>query len=125
MNKRYVETMIRLLESIEPGQVITNEEGRELCNGYWEDIRNELGKKVFILCTDSVIVLSVDYHLTATLKDYREKLAVIEKAEQDRELDNKAKQTSIKYAKKANRNSKIAIVISVVAIILEILLRIL
>ncbi len=121
MDKNYVEAMIRFLENVRPNEEISRERGYELCGDYWSLVRKELDKSVLMLYEGGGAYVKYDRYLSATLLKYRNLLASIEKEEADRELDNETKRIGNKYAKRAHTLSILALILSGIAIIVEIL----
>lgn len=121
MDKAYVEAMIRFLENVTPGDEISRERGQELCGDYWSLVRKELDKSVLMLYEGGGAYVKYDRYLSASLLKYRNMLESIEKEEADRELDNETKRIGNKYAKRAHTLSILALILSGIAIIVEIL----
>lgn len=121
MDKAYVEAMIRFLENVTPGDEISRERGQELCGDYWSLVRKELDKSVLMLYEGGGAYVKYDRYLSASLLKYRNMLESIEKEEADRELDNETKRIGNKYAKRAHTLSILAMILSGIAIIVEIL----
>jgi hypothetical protein len=121
MDKVYVEAMIRFLENVTPGDEISRERGQELCGNYWSLVRKELDKSVLMLYEGGGAYVKYDRYLSSTLLKYRNMLESIEKEEADRELDNETKRIGNKYAKRAYTLSILALILSGIAIIVEIL----
>lgn len=121
MDKNYVEAMIRFLENVSSKENISCAKGENLCGAYWPIIRKELDKDVLMLYEGGAAYVKYTNTIPATLSKYRGILSEIQKAEDDRELDNLTKRVSNKYAKRAYRLSIVAIIISLAAVIVEIL----
>ncbi len=124
--KEYYRAFISVIEYVAAGNsVITLQKGEELSGGYWPRIHK-------ILCIEKIglddgggeIYISRGQYLTPIYEDCKHALEEIARREADRELDNAAKRTNIRYAKRAYWISIVSIIVAISALVWQIIIQI-
>lgn len=120
-SKEFYESVIRIIDYLNEGNnEVTKAKGHELAGNYWREIGKLLASKtsssffeyeVFSICHTE--------DLGPLYEDCKHFISEMENAEHDRNITNEESICNIKYGKKGYRLSVIAIIVSVIAILLE------
>lgn len=120
-SKEFYESVIRIIDYLNEGNnEVTKAKGHELAGNYWREIGKLLASK-----TPSSFFeygrFSINHveDLGPIYEDCKNKLRSIDDAEHDRKLANEESRCNIKYGRRGHRISIVAIVISGIAILLE------
>lgn len=124
-SKEYYQSVIRIVEYFEKNKgqyMISSEEAQELAGNYWPRIAYRFRDiKAGGLDSGGDFYLNKPHMLNPEYEDARKNIETIEKAEYDRELSNKEKLENIMYGRKAYRLSLVAILLSAIAVTVEII----
>ena len=120
--KEYYLAVIAIIDFVfEGNETVTAEKGVELAGAYWPRIFSEFSSLKL-----GVPISNGDFRFTRTVflapvrEDCMHALEEIAKREEDRDLDNKSKNASIKQSQRAFVISVIAIIVSVLTFILQV-----
>lgn len=122
-SKEYYQSVIRIVEYFEKSNehMIHSELAQKLAGNYWPRIAYRFRDiKAGGLDSGGDFYLNRPHMLNPEYEDARINIEAIEKAEYDRELSNKEKLENIMYGRKAYRLSLVAILLSAIAVIVEI-----
>ena len=120
-SKEFYQSVIRVIEYIADGnKAVSCEKGEELAGTYWPAVVNLFKEhhSVCVLIGGSIHVTQGQY-LNPLYEDCKNHLKRIDEIEYDRNLANEESVCNIKYGRKGYRISIFAIIISSVAILLE------
>lgn len=121
-SKEFYQSVIRVIEYISEGnRSILCEKGEELAGNYWPAVVVLFKEHhaVSVMEGGDIHVTQWQY-LNPIYEDCKNHVRFIEKAEADRELANREKIENITYGRKGYRLSRIAILLSAIAILVEI-----
>lgn len=123
-SREFYESIIRVIDYLNPYTKdvwdVSPEKGEELAGGYWPEIGRMFSEK-YRLGWFAYGGFHIDDRprLASLRKDCEYEIEKIDKAERDRLLANEESAANIKYGKKGFSISIIALVISGIAILLE------
>lgn len=121
-SREFYESVIRVIEYIAGGnRNVSCKKGDELAGNYWPAIVTLFKEHhaVSVMMGGDIIVTQGQY-LNPLYEDSKNHLKRIDEAEYDRNLSNEESVSNIKYGRKGFRISIVAIIISGIAILLEI-----
>lgn len=118
----FYQSVIKVIEYFDEGnRAISNQKGNELSGNYWPAIvALFVENKAVVAVKGGEIVLTHGTNLYPVYEDCKNIIKEMEKAEHDRNLRNKESEENIKYGRKGYELSKIAIWLSAIAILVEI-----
>lgn len=120
-SKEFYESVIRVIEYIAEGnRSVSCEEGEELAGNYWPAVVMLFREHhaVSVMMGGSIHITQGQY-LNPLYEDCKNHLKRIDESEYDRNLANEESVCNIKYGRKGFRISIVAIIISGIAILLE------
>lgn len=122
-SKEFYESLARAIEYLIDGnKTLDPKVGKKLTGNYWSAVYDFFRTSKGVYCMIGEIVgLSNKESLLSVLEDCRNHIKSLEKIESDRELSNREKIENITYGRKGYKLSKIAIWLSGLAILVEII----
>ena len=120
-SKEFYESVIRVIEYIAEGnRNISCKKGEDLANNYWPAIVSLFKEHHSVsMMVGGDIIVTQGQNLNPLYEDCKNHLKRIEASEYDRNLSNEESVCNIKYGRKGFRISIVAIIISGIAILLE------
>lgn len=123
-SKEFYESVIRVIDYLGPYSKdvwnVTPDKGQELAGDYWPEIGRMFKEDYHLGWFDhGQFRINNRPQLAPLRKDCEHEIEKIDKAEQDRLLSNEESVCNIKYGRKGFRISIVAIIISGIAILLE------
>lgn len=124
----YYKSVIRVIDFISDSETheVSGDKGYELAGNYWPSVVELLKDNHVVSVGSGGTIFITQHHLLGPIyEESHHKCREIEKNEHDRELSNREKEENIKYGKKGYRLAIIALIVSCIAILIEILLALL
>ena len=123
-SREFYESVIRVIDYLNPYltevRYVMPDKGAELAGGYWPEIGRMFKEDLHLGWFEcGRFYIGKRERLAPLRKDCEHRIEKIDKAEQDRLLANEESICNIKYGRKGFRISIVAIIISGIAILLE------
>lgn len=118
-SKKFYESVIRVIDHLEDGNTsVSCEKGYELAGYYWPAVVDLFKERHAVsVFTGGHILVTRDQYLDPLYEDCKNKIAVIEKAEDDRNIDRKYKIKGILFGGWGLGISILSLLISIITLL--------